>query len=200
MNVKKCRISKHLVFDTAGVRSYHPRPMSSSTLPRTADLRKLAAASARLSGVVGLSELPRLLPLLLESSGGAQVELELGQDDEGYRNITGSIAAHAVLQCQRCLGPVPLALDAVVSLAMVWSETEIPALPSRYDGLVVGQDPSDLRELVEEELLLALPLVAAHEPGTCPAGSGAEGPEPGMSQRNANPFAVLREGVRDSDS
>mgnify|MGYP003338817214 CR=1 FL=1 len=100
----------------------------------------------------------------MEVAGVAEIDLELGLDDEGYRSITGSIKARAIVQCQRCLGPVALDLAADVALAMVWAEKEIPALPSRYDGIVVGQDPVDLHALIEEELLLAMPLVAAHPP------------------------------------
>ena len=105
--------------------------MSSSALPRTADLRKLAAASAKLSGEIALQDLSRLQPLLMEVAGVAEIDLDLGLDDEGYRSITGSIKARAIVQCQRCLGPVALDLAADVALAMVWAEKEIPALPSR---------------------------------------------------------------------
>jgi uncharacterized protein len=131
------------------------------------------------------------MPLLMEAVGVAHVELRLSSDDEGYRTITGRIAARAVLQCQRCLGPVGHELDLPVSLAMVWAEKEIPSLPSRYDGVVVGADPVDLYELVEEELLLALPLVAAHEPGACPADPVSPDVESTGSDKK-NPFAVLR--------
>lgn len=166
--------------------------MSSSALPRTADLRKLAAASAKLSGDIALSDFPRLQPLLLASPGVSRVELELGADDEGYRSITGRITARATVQCQRCLGPVALDLSADVSLAMVWAEKEIPALPSRYDGIVVGQDPTDLHALVEEELLLALPLVAAHEVGMCSAQAAGSVRDAPAEEERPNPFAVLR--------
>jgi len=130
--------------------------------------------------------------LLMESTGSARVDLELGTDDEGYRSITGRITARAMVQCQRCLGPVALDLAADVSLAMVWAEKEIPALPSRYDGIVVGQDPTDPLELVEEELLLALPLVAAHEVGKCSADVAETVPDAPVEEERPNPFAVLR--------
>lgn len=171
--------------------------MSSSALPRQADLRKLAAASATVAGELGFPALPRLQPLLLESEGKAQVSLVLSQDDEGYRSITGRIAARATVQCQRCLGGLELELDVPVSLAMVWAEKEIPSLPSRYDGIVVGADPVDLYDLVEEELLLALPLVASHEPGECPARQG--GTDAGEEKAaKLNPFAVLRGRITES--
>lgn len=170
--------------------------MSSNALPRHADLRKLAAASATVGGAVDVQALTRLLPLLLDTAGSVDVELRLGSDEEGYRTIRGRITASAVLQCQRCLGPVALDLDVPVSLAMVWAEKEIPSLPSRYEGVVVGEDPADLYDLVEEEMLLSLPLVAAHESGRCPSQPEAweqNEDDVAAEPRRENPFAVLRD-------
>ena len=170
--------------------------MSSNALPRHADLRKLAAASATVCGAVDTQALTRLLPLLLDTAGSVHAELRLGSDDEGYRTIRGRITARAVLQCQRCLGPVALDLDVPVSLAMVWAEKEIPSLPSRYEGVVVGEDPADLYDLVEEEMLLSLPLVAAHESGSCPSQPEARDQnedDSAAEPRRENPFAVLRD-------
>jgi uncharacterized protein len=173
--------------------------MSSSALPRQADLRKLAAASATVEGCVCFRELSRLQSVLMQTEGSVNVTLKLSADDEGYRTVKGRIAARAVLQCQRCLGPVELDLDVPVMLAMVWAEKEIPSLPSRYDGIVVGADPVDVFDLVEEEVLLALPLVAAHEPGSCPSYSETPDIEASVPGKK-NPFAVLREkGVESGD-
>jgi len=60
-----------------------------------------------------------------------------------------------------------LPVDADVRLAMVWGEEEIPSLPQRFEGIVVGEGLSDLYELLEEELLLAIPLAPRHPEGEC---------------------------------
>lgn len=193
-NDKKCRISNSLIFDTAGCPTYHPRPMLTSALPKQADLRRLAAGSASVAGQVALADLARLEGVLSNSSGVVDVSFQFGVDEEGYRSLTGNISAVLHVECQRCLETVRIEVEAPVSLALVWAEKQIPSLPSRYEGLVVGVDPVDLHELVEEELLLSLPLVPAHPPGQCPsrlAGSdeNVEGPSRG------NPFEMLRGGV-----
>jgi len=41
------------------------------------------------------------------------------------------------------------------------------SLPKGYDVLELGEDPLDLHALIEEELLLALPIVPAHHPEEC---------------------------------
>lgn len=162
-----------------------------TSVPRQADLRKLAAACARIAGVVELSALPRLQGLLTETTGRVEVELQFGQDDEGFRVIEGFVRGAPCLQCQRCLGSVAVEIDARVCLAMVWGEEEIPSLPSRFEGVVVGMEPTDLYELIEEELLLALPLVPRHADGAC-APSPLAGYEAAAEQKESPFAAVLR--------
>ena len=82
-----------------------------------ASFTALRTASAKLSGEIALQDLSRLQPLLMEVAGVAEIDLDLGLDDEGYRSITGSIKARTIVQCQRCLGPVALDLAADVALA-----------------------------------------------------------------------------------
>jgi uncharacterized protein len=144
--------------------------MSSHPLPRHAELRKLAAAGGQLQGSVELCALERLRGVLMRADDGVDVDLHGGIDDEGYRFVAGRIKASLIMQCQRCLDEVCHEVDASVNLALVWREEEIPSLPSRFEGLVVGIAATDLHELVEEELLLALPLVVRHPEGECSAG------------------------------
>lgn len=145
--------------------------MSSPPLPRHSELRKLAAATGTLRGSIPLCELERLRDVLMrDDDASADVELRAGIDDEGYRFVAGRVRAGLLLQCQRCLDVMRHEVDVPVSLALVWREAEIPSLPSRYEALVTGTTATDLHELVEEELLLALPLVARHPDGECCAG------------------------------
>jgi uncharacterized protein len=132
-------------------------------LPRYADLRKLVAAEAGVKGAVRLAELPRLAAVLTSADGLADVQLVGSTDEEGFRLIGGTIEVTLELQCQRCLEPMQLPVSSHVNLALLWREEEIAALPHRLDGLVVGADPIDLYGLVEEELLLLLPLAPRHE-------------------------------------
>lgn len=166
-----------------------------TTVPRQADLRKLAAAGATIAGHIDLAELPRLRDVLADTEGRVELDLRIGVDDEGYRSIEGSVRSAPHLQCQRCLGTVSLPVDARMCLAMVWREDEIPSLPSRFDGIVVGTEPLDLFELIEEELLLALPLVPRHADGECGVEQDARTDSEGVHREN--PFAVALRGRGD---
>jgi uncharacterized protein len=94
------------------------------------------------------------------------------------------------LQCQRCLQPVetPVAVDR--SIRFVRGEEEAATLDADLDDDVLALPRAlDLRELIEDELLLALPLVPRHE--QCPAPLIPPIDEPPAGEERANPFAVL---------
>lgn len=72
------------------------------------------------------------------------------------------------LQCQRCLQPVSQSLDVDRHFRFVGSEQEAERLDEIADEDVLVLMPRlDLHQLVEDELILALPLVPRHE-GRCP--------------------------------
>jgi uncharacterized protein len=86
-------------------------------------------------------------------------------------------------------------------LACVWDDTAAGDLPTDYDPLVTG-DVTDLYELVEDELLLAVPAVAMHNAPACRAQSvGAE--DNIISEEvetTSRPFAGLSELLESSDN
>jgi uncharacterized protein len=161
-------------------------------LPRYADLRKLVASGAGVKGAIRLAELPRLAAVATSVDGDADVQLSGSIDEEGFRLVGGTITTTLELQCQRCLESMQLPVLSQVELALVWREEEIAALPHRLDGLVVGTEPSDLYALVEEELLLMLPLAPRHEVA-CQV-RGFAPPVDAQPEPDApGPFAVLDE-------
>lgn len=95
-----------------------------------------------------------------------------------------------MLVCQRCLGPVEAVVDADRSFLFVAGEDAAAALDADSEDDVLALTRSlDLRELVEDELLLSLPMVPRHD--ECPEPLELP-PEPDAPpQEKENPFAVL---------
>ena len=98
------------------------------------------------------------------------------------------------LTCQRCLQPfaVPLALDR--RIRFVRGEAQAEALDAEIEDDVLALSKSlDLRELIEDELLLALPIVPRHAacPQPLPVALGSE-PAPDDPPERPNPFAALQ--------
>lgn len=157
-------------------------------LPHALDVSRLADRGAVLRGRLPIARMRRLIGLLGSSSAGVDVDLTFGVDKEGHINVRGRVQTELVLTCQRCLQPMTLPLTAVVSLAAVADERQAAYLPERYEPLVLASQAVGLSELVEDEVLLALPQVPLHPAGLCRAPeSSAVTPEDDYD----NPFAVL---------
>lgn len=166
------------------------------SLPETLALGRLTAAGSEMSGRLRLRPMRRLAGMLVEEAGEAEVALRFWRDDLGRRLVSGRIRADLVCQCQRCLEPVTLHVDQDVALECLWGESQVGQSASEYEPLVIGDAPVSLSDLIEDELILALPPVAVHgqaEPCPAPAfrsaepAAGAPGEQDGASQ----PFAVL---------
>ncbi|AJD48096.1 hypothetical protein S7S_08410 [Isoalcanivorax pacificus W11-5] len=169
--------------------------MFSGQLPHYVEPRKLADQGGSIGGQTTVAALPRLSEF--EQSQGEPVDVALTfarSDEDGVRSVEGTISTHLVLTCQRCLEPVRCGITARVRLALVWSEDDIDTVPDRFDPWLVTDDKMPLAPLMEEELLLALPLVAMHEqcPTQLPTTTQVEEEEEAASQEQAdNPFAIL---------
>ena len=115
-----------------------------------------------------MATMPRLASLLLADSGDVTVDLRGGTDAQGKAYLKGTAAASIRLSCQRCLQPIELDLEATFDLAPVTGLDEAKALPASCDPLLVPDDGRvNLSAMVEDELILALPIVAYHEDGVC---------------------------------
>ena len=85
-------------------------------------------------------------------------------------------------------------IDSTVQLAIIESQEEAELLPSEYEPLVIGHEPLYLQDLIEDELLLALPIVPMHPKDQCPAGEQeyqADEPDEQEEAAKDNPFAAL---------
>lgn len=182
----------------------------SAGLPRHIDPWRLAGEGRQLQGKLPLA----LLSRLQESCVGpakAEVDVDLGFAalETGEARIYGHLAVTVVLSCQRCLEPMEVALEAHVDVLALRQEAAHGSLAQSGEGLVLVP-PVLLSELVEDELLLALPMLPRHAQEQCVAAQylanpGAPEGVDGVSddattaasakaeQQAPNPFAVLRQ-------
>lgn len=134
-----------------------------------------------------MNRMTRLRTAYPEQSGQARVDLYFERGGErGLRRIHGTVVATVQVKCQRCLQPLTLDLRAQPSLIVVKSE-ERPDLAEDDSEVVIADAPISLSDIVEDELLLAMPMIPKHEAQECPGAPGhAEG-----QHRQASPFASL---------
>jgi uncharacterized protein len=162
-------------------------------LPRQLDPRKFAQKGIALSGRIEVTDLPRVAVAVIESDSEVTVDVEFGIDSERRKTLSGT--AHAKLQviCQRCLEPMALELESQLALAVVWTEEQATNLPKSLDPWILEEGVADLYEIIEEELLLNLPMVSYHENACVDASAFTSGEAVIETETKPNPFQVLEQ-------
>jgi len=115
-----------------------------------------------IEGVYPVSKLTRLGDTLASKEGEVSVKIEFG-DCVGYPCLRGSVSAKLVIECQRCLDPVETTVLGKFKFALVHDEEEFDQLPDELEPYLIEGEEQSLIDLIEDELLLSLPMVTVHE-------------------------------------
>jgi len=153
------------------------------------DGAEFAVAGAMQQGVLPLSGFPRLRDLLASDAGEVAYAVKGVLDERGRPSLRVSVRGTLQLRCQRCLEALPYALEADELLVLAASQAEIDAAPVDPDSpdRVMATAAMPVRDLIEDELILALPYAPRHA-------SCAGRPTPG--EQKTSPFAGLQGLVR----
>lgn len=161
-----------------------PQPLSDYIEPF-----KLARQSQVLEGNLPLAKMGRLARVLCSEKADVSIKSSFGIDAGGTYFARGTVTAKVEMECQRCMQAVPVELNAAFALAFVSSEKGVERVSDTYDPIVVQDEQVVLAELVEDELLLALPIVAKHQGEDCLP--KFKNPSDAVVEEKPNPFAVL---------
>ena len=170
--------------------------------PRTLNVAQLCHDAGSLAGQWPLAGMKRLRDSLYEQTAGdsavnsaidwsasGALLAASSSEPEVWLQLRANVSVS--LQCQRCLNALmqPLAVDR--RLRFVRSEAEAERLDEASDDDVLVLPPRlDLHELIEDELILALPLVPRH-PGPCPKPLPMPVDDLPGEEPAPNPFAAL---------
>ena len=139
--------------------------------PAAIDGLAFARSEGVLKGQLGVESLPRLA-----HSGCSASVLDFvltGEINErGKPGLRLAVNGSVRLECQRCLGNVDWPLQFEARLELASGEAEILAADDDIERVVAGRD-MNVAALVEDEVILALPIAPKHE--QCNAAAGAEG-------------------------
>jgi len=141
--------------------------MFEAQLPRQINALQFAQQGKELSGSLPLKSMMRLIPSLLDDSGKVAFNLRFGIDEEGIRYIRGRLTTRLQLLCQRCLKPMEYDINDELVLGIILSHAQAQTLPKHYEPLLVTGEPQELLPLIEDELIVRLPIVAMHENEEC---------------------------------
>ena len=163
------------------------------------DVKAFAQAGAKLAGHDSLLKYERLAleakglhpDLLVDWQAEGELRTALGGMSQVWLRL--KVQASFPMECQRCLTPVDIPLEVDRAFRFVADEATAEALDdeSEEDLLALSRE-FDLRELIEDELLMALPVVPKHD--ECPTAVPLASSDDDFEEASAvkpNPFAAL---------
>ena len=165
------------------------------------DVWQLARKGDTLQGRTALGGCARWLEGLPGQPAQRNVDWSLSGETDSLGQHFMVLRAQAVvtLECQRCLTLFDLPLRVETRVQLVQNEEELEAEGAEDDpdapDRLPGSTHFDVQELVEDELILALPYVPKHE--VCPSLPEVLDSAEGGDTRRPSPFAVLADLKKD---
>lgn len=159
--------------------------MSDSIGGTVIDCLEFARSGGVLERSVGMDQLPRLADILVTTQGSLSVRLEGWRDEQGKSWLQVNISGEPELCCQRCLGGVrfPLAISSRLQLMAPGEEWPDDDLVDDSADAITAEKALPVLSLIEDEVLLALPIAPRHEQ--------CESPSASATGQGTSPFAAL---------
>jgi uncharacterized protein len=147
---------------------------------------EFASAGRSLEGTWPIRDFPRLRDMLARDEGEVAYEVDGVRDERGRPSLRVKAQGTLALRCQRCLEPLELEVRADELLVLAATQAEIDAEPADVNAAdrVVATKEMAVRDLIEDELILALPYAPRH--AGCSTGRAGDG------VNRTLPFAGLR--------
>lgn len=152
------------------------------------DSLEFAEKSREIRGTIAHPDLPRLADMLAPGDGALSYVLKGNVDVRGKPALVLNVKGVLGLLCQRCLKPLEFRVDTVTRFVLVPDEAMLPEQEEEEDDAdyIVADPHLDVLSLVEDEVLLALPLAPLHDDANCNRAVTA------AHEEKESPFKVLQ--------
>ena len=165
--------------------------MPEKLIPEHIDPFRFAEQNLRLDGIVKIVDMHRLSASLSSNNAPVEVSLQFGVDEQKITYLKGHLQTKLTLQCQRCMEPLMYEIMSDFSLGIVNTLDEAKSLPEGYEPVLATDGNLALMDLIEDEIILNLPIIPRHEPEACKVTLPLK--DSGWEQgKGENPFHVLR--------
>jgi uncharacterized protein len=169
---------------------------ASSVEPLIIDPVRFARDGSRVAGELSLPGMPRLRDLLSDREGAVSYAVQGYMSAKGQPVLRVSLTADLAVPCQRCLEELRLHVDTRREIVLLPRVTD--ADPSEGEDDDIDFMPStgslDLHDLVEQEVVLSLPMAPRHAEAACRLQSGAT-----HAGERFSPFSTLAEWKTEPD-
>ena len=150
-----------------------------------------------------ISRLQRFGQLLAKAKGEVALELNFRALKQGGTQICGSAQGAVELICQNCMEPYSFLLDCDILFKVVSSYGEYKQFEDDADVILCEQKEINLADLVEDELIMSLPMIARHENLGCPRNDYRQADfaeAVGEAKKTHRPFAGLAAALEKQDN
>ena len=134
----------------------------STRIPEIIDPFFLADKQRMYEGEIPLAVLARVDEKIINSDDKVIFKLDFSKIGK-LSTIEGFVRAKICLECQYCLGPVEIEVDSNLKLAIVHSDEEAALIAEDYEPLLCAQEKIIFTDIIEDEILLSLPVIPKHE-------------------------------------
>ena len=133
------------------------------------DSLEFARAGDELRGSLSVTDLKRLDDMLFDSQGRLDYELRGGRDGRNRPQLEVRVVGPLHLQCQRCLGLLDYDVDVTSTLLVVPRGADLGDEIDDPEGpdVIEAEPEMNVANLIEDEVLLSLPLAPRHPEGAC---------------------------------
>jgi uncharacterized protein len=160
-------------------------------LPDSVDFLKQVERSACFEGAWPVSDFSRLAEVVCSNQGEVKARLKFGIR-AGTNCLDGHVQADLELRCERCLESVKQHIESDFRFGLITSEDEADSLPKEFEPLLASNYELSLLQLVEDEVLLSLPIVARHDED-CSEILQKHKDDDRVQQDTYKPFAALKD-------
>lgn len=157
-------------------------------LPSRVDAIRLAGRGARIENDTPVATMLRLAGMLADDTGTVRSQMGFVRDAADRVVIDGHAAAMLTVTCQRCLDALPVQVAKDFRLGLVDDDAQADRLPDGIEPVLSDDGHVSPLAVVEDELILALPIVALHQDCSPPADAA-----PAPAKVGDSPFAVLKQ-------
>lgn len=148
---------------------------------------EFAQKALEIHDIIPLLSFTRLADVLASVEGRVDCRITGGVNESNQAYLALQLQSNLMLVCQRCMQPMAYQLDFQSRYLLVASESEMPAPEDDVgdDDYLLLDKQMRVMDLIEDEVLLALPIAPLHSEGACSAGI-TKGKD-----NTPNPFAKL---------
>jgi uncharacterized protein len=171
-------------FDLVASQRYDYRLMNNST-SGFIDPYKMAKHKQALEGKIAVASMSRANKLLDSEQGEVEYKLLFDIDQDKICYIAGEFESDLKMRCQRCLQVFSQKITGSFKVSPLKADEDAKDLPDPYEPVLVVDGKIFPAELVEDELILALPIVPMHT-------EDCVGKKLQDLEAPANPFKILQ--------